>query len=610
MTWVAAAETKNYLLRDPFLDWLHHYHENRGRSCAQYAEVVNFRLAALGPRWTSSTAPCPPDARTSSVKPLSTFLASQALEFKEHVLTFLYRTHGENVRDAGRSLPRTLELLKNATPIIHGAYVVSQKTKTFGFPDLIVRADWLSKLVDELPVAVAEDVQEPPRHHRVVGLQYSRLALRSDGVHLKNAGSLGARKGQLYLLARALGEMQSYDPGMAYLLGRGSRFTRGGVEQRTENCFGRYGTMDFRPGHLDACYPKKSDEAVQWINRLRTEGFLWDPLQQTGPKEMLPNMCNAHDFPWHEVKKLIATRRRDITQMWSCGSKERDRALAAGVNAWDDPLFSAALIGIRSEPRRSIFEQVLRVNRSPEHLFLPRRLVSPEFLETPPLEYFVDFETLQEGIFDPKANFPGSTLVSSSFIFMIGVGYLRPAPRVQTRAQKKVTSSRRWVFRTFTAEDLTAVAQDRVCNAFVTYLRTTSARYGVPAAAAKLRHWSPAEPSLWKKVRPADDLPWSDLLDVFKRERVAIQGCFGYSLKSVATALREAGAIRTSWTAECHDGVEAMLGALSAYARCELRRIPCSRTTSLELAEITKYNEVDCQVLMEIMTYFREQNRG
>jgi hypothetical protein len=135
------------------------------------------------------------------------------------------------------------------------------------------------------------------------------------------------------------------------------------------------------------------------------------------------------------------------------------------------------------------------------------------------------------------------------------------------------------------------------------------------ATDARVLHWSFAEPVNYEKAYESakarhpekgwPDLTWFDLWDkVFRAEPVMVRGAMGFGLKAVAKALHGHGLIETSWGESKVDGLGAMVGAwwCDAEARAQgvsMRSIPL-------MAEITAYNEVDCKVMMEIITVLRE----
>jgi len=89
-----------------------------------------------------------------------------------------------------------------------------------------------------------------------------------------------------------------------------------------------------------------------------------------------------------------------------------------------------------------------------------------------------------------------------------------------------------------------------------------------------------------------------DLLDIFKEEPVVLRGCFDFSLKSIGGSMKKFGMIRSRLPENCNSGTMAMV-------QCEKFYGGGSRDI---MDDIRKYNEYDCKVLWEILTYLRKNH--
>ena len=84
---------------------------------------------------------------------------------------------------------------------------------THGIIDLLVRSDYLHKLVDECPLT-QDEIKIPNKldtksyHYIVIDIKFSTLPLRSDGKHLLNSGSYPAYKAQCLIYTQAVGLIQ------------------------------------------------------------------------------------------------------------------------------------------------------------------------------------------------------------------------------------------------------------------------------------------------------------------------------------------------------------------------------------------------------------------
>jgi len=610
-TWVSATSIRNYFIRDPFLDWAKYHHFDYLSKNTTYAEKIAQSRKYGTRRWFEASE-CP--SVPLKTPTFSQFIMNQGNRFEECVVNNLYHRYKTNIVDVGHSYEATLKALRSGIPIIYRGLVLVHSTKTFGIPDLIVRSDWIRKIVKTSPLSrEAERVGAPGIgaarfHYRPIDIKFSTLDLKTDGIHLFNSRSVMPYKGQLCIYVQALGEMQGYNPEVGYILGKRWKYSRGKTIFKGDSCFDRLGTIDFRDANSDFTIKERVEGAVDWMNRVRLEGSGWDLYNPCRSQpDLFPNMSNRQDAPWRIVKEVVAEDTKEITQMWMCGPKERATAQALGIKSWNDPDFTGDLLNFPATGNKHrIIKQILTVNRGTGASVIPAKLSSKVFTFLPNLEFFVDFEMINEGAVDDFKKFPIAQ--TTTFIFMIGVGYRRPASGIQTRAQKKkALRSPTWVFRSFVADSLSLAGQNKICSDFSAHIKSISAQYGDPNP--PLYHWGHAEPSMWKKKAPAHLFRWVDLLSVFKEEGIAVRGCLNYNLKNISMALHDLGYIQTFWDKSnpCTNGADAMIQAYIAYQECEKRNCANVRT-SLLMKNIEAYNEIDCRVLMDILQTFRENH--
>jgi hypothetical protein len=125
-SWIAAGRTRNYLLRDPLLDWLHLYGEDKG-----------FVRDDRRPEY---------DPRTD----LLPFLFERGIGFERAVLDCLSTREDiltiargpDDVRDRAK-LEETFRAMVAGAPVIAQAVVWNPTTRTYGAADLVVRSDVL-----------------------------------------------------------------------------------------------------------------------------------------------------------------------------------------------------------------------------------------------------------------------------------------------------------------------------------------------------------------------------------------------------------------------------------------------------------------------------------
>lgn len=588
--WVSASKTRNYMIRDPLLDWFKEFAIEK-LSTTKYVSPLKKALAE--------------ESRPYS---FISYILRQGNVFEDKVMDLLKERFGDNVLKIGgdhrnarskAKVHETTVAMYRGTPIIHGGVLHNEETKTYGVPDLIVRSDWLNKIMNS-PVVTDEEATRSSHfftkrnyHYVIIDIKFSTLHLRSNGVHLLNSGSMPAYKSQVYIYNEALAQVQKYNPHKAYLLGRRWTMKKNDLSYVGDNCFDKLGLVDFEG--IDKDIPEKTRNATNWILDVRQNGRTWNfeslPLPR---KEMYPNMCNTLDGGWHHVKKEIAKNIGEITELWMCGTKNREIAHSRGIFSWHDPRCCLETLGVKENSSiGKVVKRMIEINRDHSLPSIVPQTFKGEysvFSNTHGLVCYIDFETIN----NVMTNFETLPCVSGKdMVFMIGIGFLSP-------------SSGEWTYRNFTAEGLTHDAEKNMCKDFVKYTNQLEQKYGELLCV----HWGRAEQTFWNGVvsrHPEihNDVNWYDLHKVFRQEPILIRGCLNFGLKSVAKNLHAHGKIKTIWDVDnpCTDGMSAMVEA------CRVWKVS-SETGSMfsenpVIKDIIQYNEVDVKVLQEIVGYLK-----
>lgn len=575
--WVSAGRTRNFCNGQQIIDWLEMHGESKGFVKDSASEDADDSLD------------------------FGSYVMRQGPRFEDAVVAYIERT-GERVYrvrtgdyHAIRSLDvarDTFDAMVRGEPLIAQGVLRNPADRTFGGADLLVRSDVLRRLFPEAISEVEAQVGAPgigaPRwHYRVIDIKFSTLHLGKNG----EAGAAHrAYMVQVYIYNQALGRIQGYLPRAAYLLGRG--WENGG---RGTNCMERLAVV-----HMDrtiGTMPLSSTaaQAAAWIRRVRSEGGKWDVLPEPTIPELYPCAENMHS--WHGAMKQITESLQDVTMMWQAGPSARTRAHAAGVTSWRDERCSAEMLGLKGV-YAGTYEAIRAMN-----LAVTGDVVQPDRIRseadtwaTPgPLEFYVDFEW-SNGLNDDFARVPQQN--GSSIIFMIGCGHVEAG---------------KWNFSCFVADDLSDDAEARIIDEWFAHMAATTARLA-PGTSPLVFHWSPAEDNAfenqWNSAmerHPEKDWQrpnWFDFLTrVMRPEPVVVRGALGFGLKAIARAMKSHGLIDTIWEESMVDGLGAMVGAWRCAEQAAidggaLRDVPL-------MADIERYNEVDCKVMMEIVRYLR-----
>ncbi len=579
--WVAASKTRNWLEQDPLLDWLDRYGVQRG--FLPDTESVGY------------------DPRTD----MRLFVLERGIAFEQAVIA-LIRTSLESARIANQpedsrdlSLAlKTVEHMRLGVPVIEQGVLRNPQNQTYGVVDLLVRADLLDRIVSGA-VPEAEMYLSAPGlgtswHYRVVDIKFRTLSLTADG----HAGSdLLHYAVQVWIYNEALSRVQGFTPPSAFLLGRG--WTQGS-DGRGAHCFERLARVDHAYVRRDGTsLASTAIQAVDWVRRLRREGAGWEVLPSPTVDELYPHARNRQDQPWHAAKRLVAREVSELTMLPGMNPGRRASAHAAGLGGWRDPAVSASALGVANQYAAQC-DAVLSANREgtgPAVLPDLVRHVGDAWRQLAPVEFFVDFETVSN-LADDFSGLPKAG--GQPLIFQIGCGHL--------------LADGRWGFAQWTADRIRETNEAVIVGSWVDHMAGVLLERGLGWEDARIIHWSAAEPVNLDnaynaaRVRHPENgwpaLPWFDFLQsVVRAEPIAVRGAFDFGLKSIAKAMHAAGLIETTWAEGPTDGLGAMIGAW--WCDGEAARLGARMTELPLMAEIARYNEVDCQVMAEIVGWLR-----
>lgn len=583
--WVSASKTRNFLLRDPVLDWLNLYGKGNGfvrdDRVDGYDERTDFTQFIFGKGH---------DFEAAVVDHLKTLVDVQQVA-NDH----------RDVRSPAM-VDKTLESMRAGASIIFQAVLHDAESMTFGAPDLLFRSDVLRRL---FPDAIEDEESRAPaselgstHHYCVVDVKFTNLSLLKSG-ELGNSGSARAYKAQLFIYNRALGRLQGYLPPKAYLLGRG--WKQG--SERGSSCMERLAPVS-HASNISKGYSlgEATRDAVDWIRRARTEGDSWVVLPEPSINELRPNMSHVQDAPWHSAKRLLGHELEDLTLLWQVGIDKRIAANEAGLLRWTEEGFTAADVGVKGAKQGPILDALLEINRDkdgppvqPAHI----TAAEDEWRDAGALEFYVDFETVSD-LDDDFTNIPEKG--GQPLIFMIGCGHVQDGD---------------WVFRCFTADALTEDAEADIIDAWLGHMHEVKKRLAKVPDAPLVFHWSHAEVSTLETAynsatarHPGKSWSapnWFDFLKkVIREEPVVVRGALGFGLKAIAKSMHAQGLIETSWGDGPTDGLGAMVGAWTAAHEAAASGRKLSEMPLVK--EIEDYNEVDCKVMMEIVRCLREKH--
>lgn len=564
--WVSATNTRPYMMDNALIS----YFKWRDR---------NYSMSASSNSSNSATSSKIDKDDMSFMR----FIMNSGCIFEEKVIQCIYdRIPKRRIKYiANRFSPEGVEetrtSMKEGFWFVLSANVKDTTSRLYGIPDILARSDKLHLLCDDFPRIKNYDHGckfSKNYHYVIVDIKFTTMNICTDGVHLLNMGSTKAFKGQLWVYNKCIAKMQGYKPSHGYILGRRFRCKSDGTS--IDSCLFRLGVVSFFG--YDKKLSEKARQAVIWQRNLKKNGSEMTLYPNPSHPELYPNM-SKDSGSWFVEKVQLAENIKDITLLWMCGLKQQKICHDMGIYTWDDPRLTAEKMGF-SGSRANIINNMIKINKSNYDCVIPNTFKEVSYTWKKPLknDFFVDFETLND-VFTDFSDMP-SLKSHAAIIFQIGVGYIDNGV---------------WKYKSFLCKNLSLYEEKRILNEFVQFVGANSSVY----------FWH-AEDKFWNTVRKNHNIDmkpnvvWKDLRKLFTENEAAVHGAFNYGLKSIAKALVKNGVISSQLISNCQNGQTAMVQAWVSYNE------KSSKEREELLEDICKYNEYDCKVLWEILTYLRE----
>lgn len=559
--WISPTNLKNYITKDPLIDY---YKTSQRESVAFTSRVGGSRPA--------------------------TFLQNQGIVFENEVYNALREKFPNDIIniDGSTSNPQlqtkgfkaTKKAIRDRIPIIYQGVLVDKRERLRGVPDLLVRADFIAKIISNPPDLILE---HPEQIYVVIDIKFSTLRLRADGIHLLNAGMISQYKAQTWLYTKMLNKLQ---PPLykAFLLGRRWHYTSRGECYSGESCFDKLAVIDFET--VDETTPYNTTEAITWVRDCRRYHNRWDLEGSKIPRdELYPNMCN-HGTDFNKDKRQLAEKLGEITMIWNCGPADRDKAHALGIMSWHDPRLSAEVLDFKGN-RAAIINKILNINRQNTDLIRPSAIPNMGNWQDAGtnIEFYIDFEA-SGGAMDDFGDFPKAKCKTT--VFMINIGYTIISGDKRIYKVKQIS-----------APLLTEKSELYMFQQMVGFINQMSVLHNTPDPL--LFHWGVYEVTQWNRIEHRLQTgmvgKWFNMHKFFILNQIVVKDCFGYSLKQVVPAMYNHGLIATTWNT-----------TLTGSSSDQIANDHYNNGENTTWAEFTDYNQTDTLVLWEIMSYLRQNH--
>lgn len=596
---VSASAVRNYLLKDPLLDYLNEYNIY---SLEDKPSVVPNSLALKDSNAIIDTTNTS-DSFTKSIMDAGIEFENELIKIikKDHPVVKVAEYYQAKLKE---KYIETINEMKKGTKVIYQGVLHNYSNKTFGMPDLIVRSDYINTLLG-YPVVSDDEANLPspnikkPFHYKIIDIKHSNIPLRADSIHILNSDSIPAYKGQIYIYTCALNQILGINIKKAYIWGKKYFWTTKGDYYERIDFLRRLGTIDY--DSVDSEFVSQTNDAIDWIRSMRKEGSKWNLLPVPTRPELYPNMKNEKDGKFHKLKSDLNEKISEITSVAYCGVTQRKEAHSNGIYSWKNPRCNAQVMGFNINGKQGkLVDSILFINRQEREKVLPKFIKwdrdNWKNVESNILEFYFDFETtnsnfgsiIKDGIIKYDVN---------QHIFMIGVGWV---------------INNEWFYKCFIMKEKTDEAELLMFKSFHEFINEILKENS--KTRAKFYHWSRAEILAYKRFKSKqlnysfDDSKYEfyDLYKIFISEPITVKGALNYSLKTIAKSLFGHGLIKSNWNSSspCSNGLNAMILANKVYDNVkddlidDIEKDPVMR-------DIQNYNQIDCKVLWEILNLLR-----
>jgi hypothetical protein len=547
---ISASSITNYFLNDPVIDFLKYYKIDNSLVYDKNKKSSNIYS-------------------NFSKNNFEDVLIKKGNEFEAFILEQLknkyeYIQIGESYQ--AKSIPlfqKTIKAINDKIPIIIQGVLHFYEKNIYGCPDLMVRGDILNKMY---PDTLADDELDC---YYIVDIKWSCLKMSCKGDYILNSGLQSYYKGQVLIYTMALSNILGKNITKGFILAKKYQW------KTVDYWQDKIGIIDY--SSKDYIYYNKVDKAIEWNLKVREEGDQWTLLPPCIP-ELYPNMKNNKDGKYRKIKNIHANKINEMTLIWNVQVNHRNNALQKGICSTNDPNCNSKALGINGANAFKI-DAILEINKSIcKKVILPNKIknnyLSWRSIDNKYLEIYLDYETIND-------------LEGNNFIFMIGIGYIQNS---------------KWNYKCFVLEN--KKKQIDLYTSFWSYINILLDKFDKEDVL--FIHWYNAEPIMYNKAAKQFDLKEKTFLDLYKifiEEPIVVKGSKSFKLKDIAKAMYNNKLIKTTWEEnnKCDNGLNAMILANDIYEQSDNVKLT-------DMLDIVNYNEIDCKVLYEIITYLREKH--
>jgi putative phage-type endonuclease len=292
-------------------------------------------------------------------------------------------------------------------------------------------------------------------------------------------------------------------------------------------------------------------------------------------KSYTPNYNTNEQSNWLDFKKSILEQNNDLVLIYGIGKKNKKLFHNDNIYDWKDPKFLKNIKKDKynlGENKCNIIKNILELNNS-EKLIYPTILSqqTKQILRKNDLEIYCDFETVN------------CFLGKENLVYLIGMSIKYKDEEIS--------------YEYFFADKEDSESEKKIFDDFIDRINELEEKYDCNAT---IYCWSKAEYSFLKNFNKKNNFKYeiyfTDLLEIFKSNCILIKNnIYGFGLKNYVKSMYNHNMIELNYKSECDSGDKSIISALNYYNKNDID----------EYWNLIKYNEIDCTIMYEILTYIR-----
>ena len=572
----SATKFRNYFMGDPVIDYLNVYGESFGFQKDDKSENAYME-----------------------------YIMQRGQEFEKYIMELLIPKFKKmTFVDIAREFPdgfnqegvhETIRHMRLGTEVIYQGFLADKELRIHGIPDLLIRADKLRELfggfypefdaIIDLPTRRGKLVF--PHLYVVVDIKMSTLEFLKSGTISRNK-LMKVYAAQLFVYNKILEnlmferteiETPFFQPNV-FLLGPRLKIGDSLILDGKQNIarINLNKDLDIKCKTEEKIFSIEVRKALNWLKEMYANGESWNLLLPSRD-ELRPNMKNKEDYPWHDVKSVLAKQQEGFSDR--PGFSHEDSIAISQKRKTVEQHVSE----IKNSKKRRLMEVMNDVRTDDEADEAEIQMIKdhPAIAETPEkMNIYVDFEYISgsEFTFDPDYR---------THLYLIGMGY---------------ELNGKFKYENFMVNSLTDAEEKRIIKHWISRMQTIRQNREL-----QLIHWSKAEPGHFKTFKDVlqirGTLNWQDLMKLFENCPAFLKEHCGVlknsKLKTVAKAMKTRGHIKSDWDDEMTNGMEANM----VIIRGVQQKLPRFADFA-GIDRLIHYNMIDCATLYEIVKYLRQ----